>query len=147
MSKFQLFRVVAVVTVLMAFLVAGINVKPASAAAPMIPFHAQVAGTVTMTGAATFELSGAGVASGLARYFNSDPLFVRLGFVLLAFLQGFGQQMTERFAVSNRVVGNQPAGQRHVGKSLYRNDFAAAGQLHYFKRAAANVQAESWFGL
>ena len=32
----------------------------------------------------------AGVASGLARYFNTDPLFVRLGFVLLAFFQGFG---------------------------------------------------------
>ena len=32
----------------------------------------------------------AGVASGLARYFNTDPLFVRLGFVVLSFLQGFG---------------------------------------------------------
>lgn len=32
----------------------------------------------------------AGVASGLARYFNTDPLFVRLGFLVLAFFQGFG---------------------------------------------------------
>lgn len=32
----------------------------------------------------------AGVASGLANYFNTDPLFVRLGFLLLAFLNGTG---------------------------------------------------------
>jgi phage shock protein C len=32
----------------------------------------------------------AGVAGGLAAYFNIDPLFVRLGFALLAFLNGTG---------------------------------------------------------
>lgn len=32
----------------------------------------------------------AGVASGLARYFNTEPMYVRLGFLLLAFFQGFG---------------------------------------------------------
>lgn len=32
----------------------------------------------------------AGVASGLASYLNTDPLYVRLGFLLLAFFQGFG---------------------------------------------------------
>ncbi len=31
-----------------------------------------------------------GVAGGLANYFNIDPLFVRLGFVLLALLNGTG---------------------------------------------------------
>jgi len=32
----------------------------------------------------------AGVASGLASYLNVDPLFVRLGFVVLGLFQGFG---------------------------------------------------------
>jgi phage shock protein C len=32
----------------------------------------------------------AGVASGLAAYFNTDPLFIRLGFLLLLFLNGTG---------------------------------------------------------
>jgi len=32
----------------------------------------------------------AGVAGGLAAYFNVDPLFVRLGFAALAFLNGIG---------------------------------------------------------
>jgi phage shock protein C len=32
----------------------------------------------------------AGVASGLAAYFNIDPLLVRLGFALLAFINGMG---------------------------------------------------------
>ena len=32
----------------------------------------------------------AGVAGGLATYFNIDPLLVRLGFALLAFFNGFG---------------------------------------------------------
>ena len=32
----------------------------------------------------------AGVASGLAAYLNIDPLFVRLGFLLLSFLNGMG---------------------------------------------------------
>src|ERR1044071_275206 len=32
----------------------------------------------------------AGVAGGLGAYFNIDPLFVRLGFVLLSFINGIG---------------------------------------------------------
>lgn len=32
----------------------------------------------------------AGVAGGLASYFNTDPLYVRLGFVVLGLFQGFG---------------------------------------------------------
>lgn len=32
----------------------------------------------------------AGVAGGLAAYLNIDPLFIRLGFVLLGFFQGAG---------------------------------------------------------
>jgi phage shock protein C len=32
----------------------------------------------------------AGVAGGVATYFNIDPLLVRLGFVVLAFFNGFG---------------------------------------------------------
>ena len=32
----------------------------------------------------------AGVAGGLAAYFNIDPMFVRLGFALLGFLNGTG---------------------------------------------------------
>jgi len=32
----------------------------------------------------------AGVAGGLAAYFNIDPLFVRLGFALLALINGVG---------------------------------------------------------
>lgn len=32
----------------------------------------------------------AGVAGGLATYLNIDPLFIRLGFLLLAFLNGTG---------------------------------------------------------
>jgi phage shock protein C len=32
----------------------------------------------------------AGVAGGLATYFNLDPLLVRLGFALLALMNGFG---------------------------------------------------------
>lgn len=32
----------------------------------------------------------AGVAGGLASYLNVDPLFVRLGFVVLGLFQGFG---------------------------------------------------------
>jgi phage shock protein C len=32
----------------------------------------------------------AGVASGLAAYFNIDPLLVRLAFVLLSFINGIG---------------------------------------------------------
>ena len=32
----------------------------------------------------------AGVAGGLAAYLNTDPLFVRLGFLLLSFLNGMG---------------------------------------------------------
>lgn len=32
----------------------------------------------------------AGVAGGLANYFNIDPLLVRLGFALLAFINGIG---------------------------------------------------------
>jgi|SRR5438067_7101328 phage shock protein C len=31
-----------------------------------------------------------GVAGGLAAYLNTDPLFVRLGFVLLSFMNGIG---------------------------------------------------------
>lgn len=31
-----------------------------------------------------------GVASGLGAYFNIDPVFVRIGFVVLALFQGFG---------------------------------------------------------
>lgn len=31
----------------------------------------------------------AGVAGGLASYFNIDPMLVRLGFILLAFFNGF----------------------------------------------------------
>ena len=32
----------------------------------------------------------AGVAGGLAAFFNIDPLFVRIGFVILALLNGMG---------------------------------------------------------
>lgn len=32
----------------------------------------------------------AGVAGGLGAYFGIDPIFVRLGFLVLAFLNGFG---------------------------------------------------------
>ena len=32
----------------------------------------------------------AGVAGGIAHYLNIDPLFVRLGFLLLAFMNGLG---------------------------------------------------------
>ena len=35
----------------------------------------------------------AGVAGGLAATFNIDPLFVRLGFVVLALFNGFGIMM------------------------------------------------------
>ncbi len=31
-----------------------------------------------------------GVAGGLAGYFNTDPLYIRLGFVVLGLFQGFG---------------------------------------------------------
>ena len=32
----------------------------------------------------------AGVAGGLATYLNTDPLYVRMGFLLLSFFQGLG---------------------------------------------------------
>ena len=43
-----------------------------------------------------------GVAAGFADYFNVDPVFVRLGFVLLALANGIGA------AVLRHLLGHRP---------------------------------------
>ena len=70
MKKSYLFQFVSVVVALMGFVVMGISVKPASAAPATGPFLAYVSGTVSITGEASFALSGLSVSSRMGASMN-----------------------------------------------------------------------------
>jgi len=77
MKRHRLLQLLAIALMLMTGAVSGLNVKPASAAEPAVPFMASVSGAASITGSSTFELSGAGNAShlGNVKSYHGDGSF------------------------------------------------------------------------
>jgi len=85
----------------------------------------------------------AGVAGGIGRYFNVDPLFIRLIFVLLALVQGLGILLYVIFIFIIPKEGGKQLDAETAGKKL--KEFAQEAE-EKTKEVAEKIekQSKSW---